>query len=520
MHAGEVLGSYLLRREIGEGGIAAVFIAEHVQQKVEVVVKLLRDEFMTQPQTVAVFLKEPRAMQNVEHENTLEVIDVVAEGDHRYFVTELLHGCSLAELLRRGPLALPRALHIARQVATVLAHAHDVDVVHRNIKPNNVFLVKRDGEADFVKLLELGATRMQNQGDKPVPGTVIGTPAYMAPEQLRQLAGDHRVDMYSFGVLLFELVVGRKPFVGEMSDVIRQHLLEPAPLARSLLPSVPQALEALIAQCLLKDPAARPVSMHEVSLALGTLEEPEAVVVADEAPTSWAVPKNTSGYTTIVPTALSAPVPFDDEPGFQSVTAENELPKSTTPSKSDVVTDEPAPPAAAASAAQSPPAPPAIEIDATLRAAPPTKTAPSWQPIAAAGAALVAMVLAVVVVSGPATPAETPVALVDAGVAPPVAPLDPVGVPRDAPAVPTDGKPAVASQKDSQVVAFSSTPSGAQVWIRLDRRIRMLCTTPCTFDLPTGKEVFVELKRDGYRSAQGTITVAPDARFAGTLRRR
>lgn len=554
VQAGETLGPWLLRREIGGGGIAQVFLAEHATHKTQAVLKVLRADFAAQPDVVALFLGEPRAQQAVEHEATLEVLQIV-EGERPYFITELARGRTLADELKRGPLPLPRALHVARQVALVLAHAHDADVVHRNLKPANVFLVRRDDDPDFVKLLELGATRMQSQGEKPIPGTLIGTPAYMAPEQLRQTAGGYRVDMYSFGVLLFELTAGRRPFVGEVAELVKQHLLTPAPGARSFMPSLPDALDQLIARCLEKDPDARPPSMHEVALALATLEDSVGSAPADdEGPgPSFAVPKNTSGYTTVPADATVAPpaeMAFeDDEPSFESVTDQHRAVREapTIPSAPPLgamgSSQEPPPSVPAPIVGLAPPPAPAApsavtptarftddELDDTLRTTLRGRS-PAW-PLLGAGATAVAILAGVVALSRGGGEEPLAKAPVDAGVveAPspppgddlPIEPLTPPAPPSPTPPpTPTPTPPAPpAPALDRYPVSFGSNPAGAQVWIRMDKRIRLLCSTPCEFTLPAGKEVLVELRMDGYSSAQRTLTVAEGARFHGTLRKK
>lgn len=566
VQAGDTLGPWLLRREIGGGGIAQVFLAEHGHHKTQAVLKVLREEFAAQPDVVTVFLSEPRAQQAVEHESTIEVLQIV-EGERPYFITELARGRTLADELKRGPLPLPRALHVARQVAVVLAHAHDADVVHRNLKPANVFLVRNDDDPDFVKLLELGATRMQSQGEKPIPGTLIGTPAYMAPEQLRQTAGGYRVDMYSFGVLLFELTAGRRPFVGEVGELVKQQLLTPAPRAQSFMPSLPAALDQLIARCLEKDPDARPPSMHEVALALATLEDSVGSAPADdEGPgPSFAVPKSTSGYTTVAADATVAPpaqVVFeDDEPSFESVTdqvrAVRDLPTvpSAPPIEARVSTAEGAqsvpapvlglPQPAVVETAASASAPTSFredDLDDTLRTTLRGRS-PAWGLFAAGGAAA-AILAGIVALSRRGDDVPIAAAPVDAGTleAPaipptddlPIEPLHPIEPPaptppptppavaEPAPPPPPEPAPppAPAPALDRYPVTFGSSPAGAQVWIRMDKRIRLLCTTPCDFTLPAGKELLVELRLDGYTSAQRTLTVAEGARFHGTLRKK
>ena len=193
---------------------------------------------------------------------------------------ELLKGHSLGDVLTQGRLPLARTMHIARQIADALAAAHDAGVVHRDLKPQNVFLIKRGMDADFVKVLDFGIAKVRGMDadvEQTAAGTFVGTPAYMAPEQLANKHCDHRVDVYSFGVLFFELVTGLRPFrATNMAEIIVQQLTMPAPKPSVILKDnggtgvVPDKLERFLLALLEKNPDKRVKSMRDV---LNVIEE-------------------------------------------------------------------------------------------------------------------------------------------------------------------------------------------------------------------------------------------------------
>ena len=281
--AGAVIGQYLLKSLLGVGGMGLVYLAEHQRLRRKVALKLLRPELTKDPISIRRFFAEARAVNEIAHENIVEITDFVDEGEHRYFVMELLRGHCLHDILKgKARLELPRAVHIGVQVAAALTAAHEAGVVHRDLKPQNIFLIQRAGDPNFVKVLDFGIAKVNGlesmEADKTTPGTFVGTPAYMAPEQLSEQPCDHRVDVYAFGALLYELVAGVRAFRGpSVAELILQQLtVTPPPPSQVVVegrpaPEVPKDLENLIFSCLAKDPERRPSKMQVVHAALARM---------------------------------------------------------------------------------------------------------------------------------------------------------------------------------------------------------------------------------------------------------
>lgn len=274
---GTVIGNYRLLGLLGVGGMGLVYLAEHSKLRRMVALKLLRSELATDEVTRARFFAEARAANAIRHENIIEITDFIDEAPHRYFVMEVLEGESLKERMSRGSIPLPRAVHIARQLAGAVHAAHDVGVIHRDLKPANVQLIRRGGDPDVVKVLDFGIAKLS--GDMKVDeaqtleGQLLGTPAYMAPEQPKQEPVDHRTDIYSFGALMFHVLTGRPPFTGagNLASLLIKVMNDPAPRPNEMLPAdrqIPPELEALLLKCLEKDPKERPQNMGEVESAL------------------------------------------------------------------------------------------------------------------------------------------------------------------------------------------------------------------------------------------------------------
>jgi serine/threonine protein kinase len=252
--------------------MGAVYLARHTTLGRTAAVKVLLPEYSNNREIVTRFFNEARAATAIRHPGIVEVYDFgFLEDQLAYLIMEYLEGESLGARLRRGPLAVVSALSISRGIARALQAAHEKGVVHRDLKPDNVFLVPdedaRSGER--IKLLDFGIAKLAfnaAEAGATRPGTVIGTPTYMAPEQCRgTTAVDLRADLYSLGCVIYEMLSGRPPFVADgAADVLAHHLyFEPKPLS-TLRPDVPPPLERLVMALLAKAPARRPAGASDV----------------------------------------------------------------------------------------------------------------------------------------------------------------------------------------------------------------------------------------------------------------
>jgi serine/threonine-protein kinase len=261
---GEVLGTYRLDELLGKGGMGYVYRAEHVKLGREVALKLLRSDYSRRRDAVLRFFQEAKTVNRVRHRNIVDVTDFVELDDGTTFIImELLRGQSLGKWARAG-VDLPRALAVLVQICDGLGAAHAVGVIHRDLKPDNVIVVPTsDGE--MVKLLDFGVAKLVNREDEDIAfqtaaGSVIGTPAYMSPEQAGGMAIDHRSDIYSLGAIMYELFCGQPMFRGRsFGEFVRKHLTE-LPILPRQTPggaSLDPRLEALIMRCVAKDPNER-----------------------------------------------------------------------------------------------------------------------------------------------------------------------------------------------------------------------------------------------------------------------
>ncbi|HET6146037.1 MAG TPA: serine/threonine-protein kinase [Polyangia bacterium] len=288
---GEVVGSYRLLEQIGQGGMGNVFVAEHIKLGRRVALKMLRSEFSHNTEAVRRFFAEARAVNRINHENIIEVSDFIESTRGRsYYIMELLGGVDLRTLEEQvGALPIGRALGIVIQVCRGLGAAHDAGIVHRDLKPDNIFLTERNGRGDFVKLLDFGVAKLMDDAldgvtnVRTTAGVVVGTPEYMSPEQASGDPADHRSDIYSVGVILFEMVTGQRPFDAPSArEIMVQHVMAAPPRPSKLQrfgAGVPAALEELILDCLKKRPQDRPQSMMEVEQRLETIARRLSVTV-------------------------------------------------------------------------------------------------------------------------------------------------------------------------------------------------------------------------------------------------
>ena len=271
-------GSYEVLRVIGEGGMGKVYEARHTRLHTKrFAVKLLHHELARQPEVVTRFQREAEAASVLTHPNVVGVYDVNTSADGRpYIVAELLHGEDLGSYLeRRGKLPTVEAVHIVRQVCHALGAAHAHGIVHRDVKPENVFLA---GPSATVKVLDFGISKVAETSDGLTKtGTVMGTPDYMAPEQARGDRVDARADIYAVGAILYRALTGRKPFEGTDPMAILTAVLTQEPERPSTLePSIPLSLELVVQRTMAKTPSERFQSMEALEQSLEPFDAPDA----------------------------------------------------------------------------------------------------------------------------------------------------------------------------------------------------------------------------------------------------
>ena len=274
---GRTIGSYRVDRLLGKGGMGTVYMGTHPVIGSRVAIKFLHPQFSHDEKIVDRFFNEARAVNVIGHDNILKILDLNVTDDQRhYFVMEFLHGRPLQALLRHNvPVPLDVTGPILVQVCDALEAAHKRGIVHRDLKPDNVYLITMKGKKNFVKVVDFGIARIADDAGastgKTQTGMVMGTPAYMSPEQGSGASNkiDGRSDVYSLGVMMFQLATGRLPFPGaNFGEVLIGHLQLPPPQPRSLSPQIPEAYEAIILKCLQKKQEDRYASMKELKQAI------------------------------------------------------------------------------------------------------------------------------------------------------------------------------------------------------------------------------------------------------------
>ncbi|MEO8551857.1 MAG: serine/threonine-protein kinase, partial [Kofleriaceae bacterium] len=246
--------------------MGAVYLAEHPTIGKKVALKVLHAEFATNTEVVERFFNEAKSVNAIGHPNIVDIVDygVIQTGPRGtdqlvYFIMEYLSGLTLAQTIRNeAPLPPERALTIALQVADALSSSHKAGIVHRDLKPDNIILMQRGREADFVKLLDFGIAKLTNDGrtgNRTRTGIVLGTPAYMSPEQCEGSAKvDHRTDIYALGICVYEMLVGRVPFIGEgYGEILVQHLTQ-KPIEPSRYRMMSPHVEQVVLKALEKRP--------------------------------------------------------------------------------------------------------------------------------------------------------------------------------------------------------------------------------------------------------------------------
>jgi tRNA A-37 threonylcarbamoyl transferase component Bud32 len=271
---GDVIGNYRIVEPLGEGGMGTVFRVEHVVLGRLYALKVLRSKVFERDASAAQrFVREARAAARVRHPNICDVFDFGHLGDGRpYFVMELLEGESLFDRLVQGPLPIGDAVAIARQMAAALAVVHDHGVVHGDVTPSNALVVT--GEPPMVKLVDFGLAAIAGEAfAEEESDFVLGTPAYISPEQLRGLPATDRSDQYGLGAVVFELLAGRPPYQHEdLRELCMMHIQAPIPVVQSPHGPLPPKLADVITTCLQKSPQARFPGMRALVAALDEIE--------------------------------------------------------------------------------------------------------------------------------------------------------------------------------------------------------------------------------------------------------
>lgn len=253
-----VAGRYRLISRLGQGGMSSVYLARHVLLDRLVAVKTLRRDLARDPTHRDRFLREARAANRINHPNIVEISDFGESPEGLiYLLMEYVPGISLLQALEESPFTTQRALRIAEQIASALGRAHEMGVIHRDLKPENIILVRR-AEGEFAKVLDFGVAKILDAPSLTGSQQIFGTPGYIAPEYIRSSDIDGRADLYSLGVILYEMATGALPFDYEFpGDLLVKHVTEAPVPPEERFPGIDKALAGLILRCLLKDPADR-----------------------------------------------------------------------------------------------------------------------------------------------------------------------------------------------------------------------------------------------------------------------
>jgi len=500
---GQVLGErYRITRELGEGGMGRVYLAEHVILGKQVAVKVLRAEYSRQPELVKRFQLEAVAASQIGQENIVDVSDFGRTPDNSfYFVMEYVAGKSLAQMVdREGPVRVATALPLLLQITKALGAAHGRGIIHRDLKPDNVLVTRKSDGTEHAKVLDFGISKV---GEAPAGaritqvGMVVGTPHYMAPEQATGEAIDLRADIYAFGVLAYETITGKIPFDAENSlQILMKHQREAPvpPRQRRADLDIPERLDALIMSCLAKNREGRPQTMGDVGRELaGCMAELGMV----------------SGPTPLILTAIPPQARASNPALAEARPAEPSAPRPQP------VTPEPSSPRL--------PTDPVLTEDEARAVG---QHRAKWPLFAGIGLLVVIALGAVVnLASHPKTEIQT-VAVAPPPAPQPVPPAPPVdskppppAVAAENPAVPVTPVEAAApkpapsqeiaerlthpkrSSPESERVALVTIPAGAKVI----GASGVLGSTPLQLDVPAGQTREVKLVAEGYRAVSRRV---------------
>jgi serine/threonine-protein kinase len=280
-------GTYRLSRVLGRGGMGRLYVAEHTRLDRRFAVKVIHESHAGTIESVRRFEREADALARIRSDHVVDVVDVLRTPDGRTaIVTDLLEGEDLQRRLERGPMSVAEAIGIARQACRGLAAAHAASVVHRDLKPSNLFLARAEGGRVALKILDFGVAKLAGEDDMTRTGVVLGTPAYMAPEQARGSSdADPRSDVYAIGAVLYRMTTGHMPYEGgDAGATLARLLVEPPPRPRALSPQLPLALEVVIQRAMARQPGERPPSALALDAALAEIDPAVGAGSRSEAP--------------------------------------------------------------------------------------------------------------------------------------------------------------------------------------------------------------------------------------------
>jgi serine/threonine-protein kinase len=321
---GQTIGNYLVTQKLGEGGMGAVYLAEHPSIGKKVALKVLHSEFSSNQEVAARFFHEAKAVNDIGHPNIVDIVDfgIIQAGPGReqlvYFIMEYLAGMTLSQVIHsEAPLPPERALTIGLQVADALSASHKCGIVHRDLKPDNIILVQRGRERDFVKLLDFGIAKLTGGSamgsHRTRTGIVMGTPAYMSPEQCEgRDTVDLRTDVYALGIVIYEMLTGRVPFLGEgYGEILVQHLTQrPAPVSQFRM--LPAHVEVVVMKALEKRADMRYPTMDEFMRAMS---DPVGYVEANGGVTGFLQRQLMPSNAPLPPSVRLTPAPLTPPPG-------------------------------------------------------------------------------------------------------------------------------------------------------------------------------------------------------------
>lgn len=310
---------YRVVKKLGEGGMGSVYLAEHTTINKRLAIKVLSPEFSHKQDLVDRFLQEARAASMIDQENVVEITDFGSTPNGSvFFVMEYLNGEDLSDTIKNnGPLPWSRVKPIMLQIVEALKSAHEAGIIHRDMKPENCFRIKRGSNHDFIKVLDFGIAKVtsdEGEGKNLTrTGMIFGTPEYMSPEQAKGEKVDHRVDVYALGVILYELLTGRVPFTADtFMGILTKHMFEPPAAPSTVVPhaNIPADVEAIILKALQKDREYRFQDMTDMGAAIEKVGSGSAAVsVVEEV-----VALPAGGETSFKNRAATHGLVDDDEP--------------------------------------------------------------------------------------------------------------------------------------------------------------------------------------------------------------